>query len=101
MVAQMRDHPSNRLARGEVHDFLDACATYEAAIREEISQGYVFVDGSAGFWSEQITQVRMAARIYEQCQREGLDDIALNLRGHGLDMFATALETGDYSRWAI
>lgn len=102
MITQARpEHPSNAFSRGEVTDFLEATRLYELAVRHEVARGYVHLDGSAGFWSHQLTEAQMARRIYEQQIAQGIDWVVIDLRTAKLDEWADALESGDYRKLAI
>jgi hypothetical protein len=88
---------SNNFSSGVYRDFESAMVALKAAYADERS-----TDDDLGqtFWDEQIAEVEQAQEIYDRHMTGVKEKIVLELREQGLDQFADALETGDYSVFA-
>jgi len=105
-VSRIIDHPSNRLYRGECHNFLDAIETYIAALEwerggvlhdnEEVQFLGILDDGltlANKVKAEYLGLVQYAEKkLIEKWRKSGDKDYTI---------FADALEDGDYSALAI
>lgn len=85
---------SNDLSRGYYSDFEGALSALKAAYNYEKS-----CDDETGreFWDGAITDIDCAQEVYDRHMAGVKEKIVLDLRLQGLDQFADALESGDYS----
>jgi hypothetical protein len=92
------NHPSNLLARGEIHYLPDAVSLYLAGLAIEAENG-----DPDGFWAKERTRAERARAIYNVGRAGDADDeaIAYDLRRAGLHEWAIALERSDYSTLAF
>jgi hypothetical protein len=95
-----RDHPSNRLYRGEITEFPTATYVYEQAVNHEIKLGYASLEELA-WWNRELNACHRARQIWEQTDEESDEVTIYCLRAASLDIWADALESGDYTQLAF
>jgi hypothetical protein len=112
MNTATRDHPSNRLDRGEARDLVTACALAIAAVQRErrVSRD---LDRQVGTLTpdeqrevdeafDRYEAAAVTARgIYAAVMADVQPRIVAELRAAGLDDWADAYEADDYRRLAI
>lgn len=114
MLTTKKPHPSNRLYRGEVTDFVDAMETYsrmmqyENSLTEQLETAdYPITDHERKFMRELSDCSRKAIEakaIYERHVAAVKTAVVAELRAKGdetFTAFADALESDDYSGLAI
>ncbi len=84
-----RIHPSDQIH--EATDFVDATHRYEVAIAHEVG----IVGDDDGFWERERRNAEEARRIYGEAANDA--DAVRRLRAAGLDTFADALASDDWS----
>lgn len=101
MAATMtNEHPSNQLHNGDVHDFETAVRVYLDAVLYELRQGDASLE-EAGFWNRECLGAMQAQELYRAAMKDAEVDAIARLRLAELDIWADALETGDYKELAI
>lgn len=93
-------HPSDLLARGEVHDFITATHVYERAIRHEMVMGEASLE-SARWWKRELWHAVLARSIYFDTNEESDAVTIQSLRMAGLGLWADAMQANDYRELAI
>jgi hypothetical protein len=104
---QRISRPSDVLYRGECHEFERATHLYEAAIRleerllnEQLRQG-TRPERDRAAWHGERQAAQKARRIYQDVMEAARQETVKRLDAAGLDTFARALSTEDYSMLAI
>ena len=93
------DHPNNKLYRGEIDDFRTAMDIHVAAMSSELTLEDV-PDAKASL-KEDINRAIEAKAIYNEVIAEAERRVVAEFKRKGFDLYAEALESGDFSSLAI